>query len=232
MYINVNCNANLYILHYVECSAAKKYAKLQLSAGKATNLNEWNLIPSNTIHVICQLRFSHYKLLQCCVPFSSTFGVQRAATLTRFLSYSSRATGRRLYTTDSSEFPPKWAEPVMRPEHVNNMPAPSFRETETDGGMTDRRPSEPESPATSHNVVSLVSRLADDHLTLVRVGVSRLSLRDDSPRKWSPRSRCYVLLPRSHIILLCSSRDFLTRGREGWAGGTSHQHRYLIDNVK
>lgn len=57
------------------------------------------------------------------------------------------------------------------------MPAPSFRETESDdrGGMvTDRRPSEPESPATSHNVVSLVSRLADDHLTLVRVGVSRL----------------------------------------------------------
>lgn len=90
--------------------------------------------------------------------------------LTRFLSYSSRATGRRLYTTDSSEFPPKWAEPLMRPEHVNNMPAPSFGETETDGGMTDRRPGEPESRATSRNVVSLVSRLADDHLTLVRVG--------------------------------------------------------------
>lgn len=146
------------------------------------------------------------------------FYIQCAATaaLTLSLSYSSRATGRRLYPTDGSEVPPKWAEPVLRPEHVNNMPAPSFRETETDGGgMTDRRPSEPESLAASRNVVSLVSRLADDHLTLVRVGVSRLLSRGDSPRKWSPRSRCCVVLPRSHIILLCSSRDFLTRGREG-----------------
>ncbi|XP_075892397.1 protein C3orf33 homolog [Nelusetta ayraudi] len=48
------------------------------------------------------------------------------------------------------------------------MPAPSSRETETDARVTDRRPSEPESPATSHNIVSLVSRAADDHLTLVR----------------------------------------------------------------
>lgn len=56
------------------------------------------------------------------------------------------------------------------------MPAPSSRETETDARVTDRRPSEPESPATSHNIVSLVSRAADDHLTLVRVGVRLASL--------------------------------------------------------
>lgn len=80
--------------------------------------------------------------------------------------------GGDFYTTDSSEFPPRWAEPVVRPEHVNNMPAPSSRQTETDAGTTDRRrPSEPRSSAASHDVVSLVSRLVDEHLALVRVGV-------------------------------------------------------------
>ncbi|KAK2847398.1 hypothetical protein Q5P01_010397 [Channa striata] len=54
----------------------------------------------------------------------------------------------------------------MRRENVNNMPATS-RETETEAGIRDRQQKERGS-ATSHNIVSVISQLADDNLTLVR----------------------------------------------------------------
>lgn len=123
----------------------------------------------------------------------------------------------------------------MRPEHVNNMPAPSSTETETDTGMTDRRPSEPESPATSHNIVSLVSRLADDHLTLVRVGV-RLPF---IAGRLAAKMVAAVTLLRGSPAITHNPfvlRQGFSHRREGGGGGgrgvTSHQRRHLIDNVK
>lgn len=111
----------------------------------------------------------------------------------------------------------------------------SFQEKQkptSQGEMTDGRLREPRSPATTsssslpRDVVSLASRWADDHLTLVRVGVRARFDRWD--RENGRRGHVATsLLPRSRIILLCSSRDFLTRG---WAGGTSHQHSHLTDS--
>lgn len=59
----------------------------------------------------------------------------------------------------------------MRPQYVNNMPAAS-RETESRERTTDSQQNDQESHPRSNNVVSLISQLADDNLTLVRVGIS------------------------------------------------------------
>lgn len=76
------------------------------------------------------------------------------------------------FTQPTARVPaPKWAEPVMRPQYVNNMPAAS-RETESRKETTDSQQNDRESRPRSHNVVSLISQLADDNLTLVRVGIS------------------------------------------------------------
>ncbi|XP_073343869.1 protein C3orf33 homolog isoform X2 [Pagrus major] len=54
----------------------------------------------------------------------------------------------------------------MRRENVNNMPECSS-ETETEEGRSDRQQRD-RGNTSSHNVVSLISQLADDNLTLVR----------------------------------------------------------------
>ncbi|XP_019943920.2 protein C3orf33 homolog isoform X2 [Paralichthys olivaceus] len=71
-------------------------------------------------------------------------------------------------STQASDPTAEEAEP--RPdasrENVNNMPATS-RETETEAAARDRQQRQRGDQA-SHNVVSVISQLADDHLTLVR----------------------------------------------------------------
>nr|XP_019943919.1 PREDICTED: protein C3orf33 homolog isoform X2 [Paralichthys olivaceus] len=72
-------------------------------------------------------------------------------------------------STQASDPTAEEAEP--RPdasrENVNNMPATS-RETETEAAARDRQQRQRGDQA-SHNVVSVISQLADDHLTLVRI---------------------------------------------------------------
>lgn len=66
----------IYILHYVRCTDAKKYAKLQCSTGKATQFELGkNFIYIIYVHVSC-----NFQNANCCnVVLSfppSTFGVQ------------------------------------------------------------------------------------------------------------------------------------------------------------
>lgn len=78
--------------------------------------------------------------------------------------------------------PPIKAGRQMRRENVNNMPE-SSREKETEERGRDREQRDQENQ-TSRNVVSVISQLADDNLTLVRVGGGfTLGLFGDSNRE-------------------------------------------------
>ncbi|MEQ2160341.1 hypothetical protein GOODEAATRI_032727, partial [Goodea atripinnis] len=62
--------------------------------------------------------------------------------------------------------PPIKAGPQIQRENVNNMPE-SFRETETEESGRNRQQRDQENQK-SRNVVSVISQLVDDNLTLVR----------------------------------------------------------------
>ena len=91
------------------------------------------------------------------------------------LSCPQWTTGRRLYTTAPLAGPSHMGGASdERRENVNNMPERSS-ETEIEAGSSDRQQRD-RGTAPSRNVVSLISQLADDNLTLVRVGGSLCGL--------------------------------------------------------
>ena len=91
------------------------------------------------------------------------------------LSCPQWTTGRRPYTTAPLAGPSQTGGASdERRENVNNMPELSS-ETETEAGSSDRQQRD-RGTASSRNVVSLISQLADDNLTLVRVGGSLCGL--------------------------------------------------------
>ncbi|KAM6988489.1 protein C3orf33 homolog isoform 2-T2 [Tautogolabrus adspersus] len=98
-------------------------------------------------------------------PICGNGGVIRLqAHINAILSYPQQATGRRLHT---SVCPSQTggASDASR-ENVNNMPE-SSRETETEEGTKGRQQRDQGRPS-SQNIVSLISQIADDNLTLVR----------------------------------------------------------------
>lgn len=94
----------------------------------------------------------------------------------------------------------------MHRENVNNMPE-SSRETESEAAAVDRRQTV-NGNKSSHNIVSLISKIADENISLVRVGVFFV---------WDMRTKacaCDVLNVRSSTL--------------AWVDGSFHKKKWNV----